>query len=543
MITHAQAKQLIHEPAVTEAGQSALAEHLAACESCRAYAAEIRSLGADLSGLMHHRWDAARSNLQSHRIQESLRRPPMPSSASNLMRLAATTAIVVALMAVVNWVVNNQGPQPLTGGPAIQTEVTETPVGTSTPSPITDTSLTPLPDATITSTPFPYTGTSFPSPTPNPVVSSYTVVEGDTCNSIAVRYQMPVQLVMTLNGLTSQCEITVGQVLSLLPPYSLIATYGSVAYDSDPVGDGQSIDIYVMQPDGTDPVNLTNDPAADYAPAWSPDGTRLAFLSNRTGQSEVFVVGSDGTNVLQLSHSDATKHYIGPLTWSSDGLSIVAAYQQQTDEAQATAGIDLIAAHLSSAITIYQSSTDWAGAPRWSPDGSLLAFSADEQKLIVGKVEGTTFTPLWEKAHPDCIDVFDWSPDGSQLACIANGHLAIYNSADGTSALNTIAFQPNGQAWTMAWGRKYIAVYVGADDNAANSILIINPDGMIVMEVTSSALGASRPFSWSSDGQWLIFAETTGQIYALNVLDGGLPPIPLAADTGFNREPQWQPIP
>jgi Tol biopolymer transport system component len=212
------------------------------------------------------------------------------------------------------------------------------------------------------------------------------------------------------------------------------------------------------------------------------------------------------------------------------------------DAASQTAGFDLLAAHLSTALTLYQSSTDWAGAARWSPAGSLLAFSADDQKLIVGKVEDTTFTPLWEKAHPDCIDTFDWSPDGSQLACIANGHLAIYNSADGTPALDTVSFQPAGHVSTMSWGRKYIAVFVVGDNNTSNSLLIINPDGILVMEATSSALNASHPFSWSPDGQWLLYAENAGQMYALNVLDSSIPPIPLAQDKGFNREPQWQPV-
>lgn len=466
----------------------------------------------------------------------------MHSSASNLLRLAATTGLVIALLAVINWVVNNQGPQPLTGGPAAQTEVTETPVGTSTPAPIVDTPSAPLPDATVTSTPFPFTDTSIPSPTPNPAIITYTVVEGDTCNSIAVRYQISTSILKALNGLADQCDIAVGQELRLLPPYSLITAYGLVAYDSDPVGDGQNVDIYLMQPDGSDSVNLTNDPAIDYGPAWSPGGTRLAFISNRTGQYEVFVVNADGSGLLQLSHSEAGKQYIGPLTWSPDGLSIVAAYRQGVDSASQTAGFDLLAAHFSTALTLYQSSTDWAGAPRWSPDGALLAFSADDQKLIVGKVEGTTFTTLWEKSQLDCIDTFDWSPDGSQLACIANGHLAIYNSADGTPALDTISFLPSGHVSTMSWGRKYMAVFVAGDNNTSNSILVINPDGL-VLEVTSAALNTSRPLSWSPDGQWLLYAEDSGQMYALNVLDSSIPPIPLAQDKGFNREPQWQPIP
>src|SRR3990170_6246104 len=55
----------------------------------------------------------------------------------------------------------------------------------------------------------------------------------------------------------------------------------------------RNAEIYVMNADGTGQTNLTNDPATDYAPAWSPDGTKIAFYSDRDGNLDVYVMNAD----------------------------------------------------------------------------------------------------------------------------------------------------------------------------------------------------------------------------------------------------------
>ncbi len=90
----------------------------------------------------------------------------------------------------------------------------------------------------------------------------------------------------------------------------------------------RNYEIYVMDDDGKNQRNLTNHPDTDYAPSWSPDGTRIAFMSNRDGNVpkggvlttfEIYVIDTDGRNPQNLTNdpnSDASP------AWSPDGKRI-----------------------------------------------------------------------------------------------------------------------------------------------------------------------------------------------------------------------------
>lgn len=64
-------------------------------------------------------------------------------------------------------------------------------------------------------------------------------------------------------------------------------------------------EIYVMNPDGSNPTNLTNNPAHDLGPSFSPDGSRIIFTSFRSGNREIFVMNADGSNPLRLTDNPA----------------------------------------------------------------------------------------------------------------------------------------------------------------------------------------------------------------------------------------------
>ncbi len=64
-------------------------------------------------------------------------------------------------------------------------------------------------------------------------------------------------------------------------------------------------EVYVMNADGSSPVRLTNDPATDFGPAWSPDGSRIAFSTFRDGNFEIYVMNADGSNPINLTNDPA----------------------------------------------------------------------------------------------------------------------------------------------------------------------------------------------------------------------------------------------
>jgi dipeptidyl aminopeptidase/acylaminoacyl peptidase len=118
-------------------------------------------------------------------------------------------------------------------------------------------------------------------------------------------------LVIVLAVLTIILTGCAGSSYKLPPP-----TIGRIAFASD---QGGNTDIYVMDADGSNLTRLTDNPTVDACPAWSPDGSRIAFMSDRDGNIEIYVMDADGSNLTRLTDNPASDMY--PV-WSPDGSSI-----------------------------------------------------------------------------------------------------------------------------------------------------------------------------------------------------------------------------
>ena len=79
-------------------------------------------------------------------------------------------------------------------------------------------------------------------------------------------------------------------------------------------------EIYLTNTDGTGQTNLTNNAASDQIPAWSPDGSKIAFESTRDGStSEIYVMNADGSGPTRLTNNSADDYWS---SWSPDGKKI-----------------------------------------------------------------------------------------------------------------------------------------------------------------------------------------------------------------------------
>ena len=123
-------------------------------------------------------------------------------------------------------------------------------------------------------------------------------------------------------------------------------------------------DIYVMNDDGTGVLNLTRSPHDESAPAFSPDGRRIAFLRQAGGDQQLCVMAADGSDVRELTSIPGDKRR--PV-WSPDGRRIALAGFQD---------VYLIDPDDASAVNLTQRAGTY-GPPTWSPDGTALAFAND----------------------------------------------------------------------------------------------------------------------------------------------------------------------
>lgn len=160
-------------------------------------------------------------------------------------------------------------------------------------------------------------------------------------------------------------------------------------------------DIVVMNADGSNRRNLTNTPASEWVPVWSPDGQTIAFTSDRDGDSEIYLMNRDGSNVRKLTDNDG---YDGSPRWSPDGTRIAF----DTDRDGSDWDIYIMNADGSNPLPVTNNSTN-DYAENWSPDGRWLVYLSDadgDTEICIIGVDGLNqsrltfnlandFSPVW----------------------------------------------------------------------------------------------------------------------------------------------------
>ncbi len=216
---------------------------------------------------------------------------------------------------------------------------------------------------------------------------------------------------------------------------------------SSPGVQGQ-YDIAVVNADGSGLTMLTNDPGIDQDPGWSPDGAQIAFSSYREGVEnfEIFVMGSDGNGLRQLTNA-GNGYVSGSPAWSPDGESIVFVRGGQTIPS------DICTMRAAGGGEVSLTSThEFESSPDWSPDGTTIVFTRQRDIgttiYLVDAVGGGVrqiIQPAAGEGDPA------WSPDGTKIAFVAGGapssNSAIWvMEADGTGRA-MLAENGDSPAW------------------------------------------------------------------------------------------------
>jgi dipeptidyl aminopeptidase/acylaminoacyl peptidase len=194
------------------------------------------------------------------------------------------------------------------------------------------------------------------------------------------------------------------------PAYSPGGTL--LAFSRDQTADLTPVeDIWVMKPDGTGQRRLTTSAADDFGPAWTPDGSRILFATNRDGNYEIYSMAYDGTDVRRVTTNAATD--IQPSV-SPDGTKIAFSSNRGT-----STNFDIYVMNTNGS-NVVRLTTDAGGdfAPDWSPDGTTLAFHSDR----TGDFEVYTMSPSGSNVVNLTLDPTSddfasaWSPDGGAVA-------------------------------------------------------------------------------------------------------------------------------
>jgi serine/threonine-protein kinase len=237
-------------------------------------------------------------------------------------------------------------------------------------------------------------------------------------------------------------------------------------------------DIYVL--DAGEMNRMTFDPAEESEPAWSPNGSKLAFASNRAGNWDVYTLTADGTTQLTVDEADDRE-------------------------------------------------------PAWSPDGRKLAFASNRAgnwNIYTLTADGT------EQVTLDKADDREpaWSPNGRKLAFASNraGNWDIYAlTADGTEQLTLDKADDREPAWSPD-GRKLAF----ASNRGGNwDIYLLTATGTEQMTYDQAE---DRLPGWSSDGTQLLFVSNRHGRAQIFSLDGSGQVVPLDCPGGCTA-PDWAP--
>ncbi len=331
---------------------------------------------------------------------------------------------------------------------------------------------------------------------------------------------------------------------------------GQIAYIAPRI---EGDDLFIMQSDGSRVSDLGFGDTIKSYPAWSPDGSQIAYLStpplygvstpDGNSPNEVWVINADRSNPRPVSPRDlalstdfqginptqARVDYpnFGPPRWSPDGKYLAVTGRSSSK----TAFLGLISTSGGLARYLPVEAPD-AQLIQWSPDGSTIAY-IDQMKVGIWlwkpespEIQGENPQFIRDSVGWDMIFGMAWSPDSSSIAILVgsrpdslvNVTLRKYNRVSGklegyipifSGNLDLESTKNSSLAWSPD-GRYLAFIPVFSDIHLGNrQILLVRADGSGLLPLVVLERGVGD-FTWSPDGRWIAFSSG-GEVWAASL--------------------------
>ncbi|MDE0011427.1 MAG: hypothetical protein OXU36_09785 [Candidatus Poribacteria bacterium] len=282
--------------------------------------------------------------------------------------------------------------------------------------------------------------------------------------------------------------ILLGVCATVCPLFAKAPTTPKILFTS--LRDGNR-EVYIMNPDGSEQVNLTQHPADDMSAVWSPTGQQILFTSDRQGTRvrDLYLMDADGTNVRRVFKRKIAA-WRDTATWAPDGKQFAYDY---TDRIRMAFGLYIATLGEEDAELIGDGSF-----PAWAPDGSEIAYSISypqEARLTFLNVHTREQEQPLPKRAIQWQFKPSWSAAGDILAFAGNKH-----------PLPVILDRELHNAWA-----------------GKTAIYVVNRDGTGLRQLVDEAGPQARYPELSPDGSEVLYTQEINgwlQIFKLNINSG-----------------------
>ena len=270
-------------------------------------------------------------------------------------------------------------------------------------------------------------------------------------------------------------------------------------------------EVYIADADGSNHQNVTDHPSDDggFGFAWSPDGQRIAFVSDREGATDLYSVSIDGSDLLNLTRGRATPagwaiSATEQVSWSPDGKRVAFAAQNK--------GINVVNADGSRHTVISRlhpaSMEDQEGnvtgtvdvsldmAPRWSLGGENIAYLVGAGELHVMRSDGTGDTWITGGSKGTEVNHFAWSPEGKRIAFSPIGGPISVTNSDGSCTTQLSDGDAGWGDWP-SWSPDGRRIAFAANRQGNIGLFVMNDDGSGQVSIANGDPGGVASVTWS----------------------------------------------